>query len=405
MSTGSWAVLQAWLVSSLFHAMLFTLCIPIYQHLPQMTPEPLRLTISLVEPFDPPSKARSTQPPGKEHLTAALPSSSHPVAPPRPSTTVVHERESRTQRETAVQEQASPLVKHARGLLHAPALPLSEQSVVIEQPSSAESHAMTVPQPPATGLPDRPTLSTPAPALRQQTYPLAKMARNSEPPTTLVEPVMPPEIAATQPIPQAGEATSHPPSWPLDQPIRTAPVSSHTPSDANPLDPSPPLAASVISTVASPALPVTQNEGDPPPLVATRASIVDHGPSLTAVESGPIRKEEETHLGQSFPGSSVQARSPADYGWLQQALFHRLEELKHSSRPSIEDSGLLRVLVKAVVSSSGELMEAEIAKSSGRRRIDQEAMALVQRAFPMPLDRNLDRPKIVMRIPITFSGD
>jgi TonB family protein len=95
----------------------------------------------------------------------------------------------------------------------------------------------------------------------------------------------------------------------------------------------------------------------------------------------------------------------ADYGWLQQALSHRLEELKRSVRPSIEESGRLRVLVKAVVSSTGELMEAEIVSSSGHHRIDQEAMTLVQQAFPMSLDRDLDRPSIAMRIPITFLRD
>jgi len=95
----------------------------------------------------------------------------------------------------------------------------------------------------------------------------------------------------------------------------------------------------------------------------------------------------------------------ADYGWLQQALFRRLEELKRSARPIMQESDRLRVLVKAVVSSTGELVETEIVNSSGQHRIDQEAITLVQRAFPMSLDRDLERPQVVMRIPITFSRD
>jgi protein TonB len=86
-------------------------------------------------------------------------------------------------------------------------------------------------------------------------------------------------------------------------------------------------------------------------------------------------------------------------------VFRRLEELKRSSQPSLDDSSKLKVLVKAVVSSTGELMEAEVVKSSGLERIDQEAMTLVQRAFPMALDHALDRQQIVMRIPITYSRD
>jgi protein TonB len=82
-----------------------------------------------------------------------------------------------------------------------------------------------------------------------------------------------------------------------------------------------------------------------------------------------------------------------------------LEELKRSSPPSLEDSSRLKVLVRAVISGTGDLMEAEVVKSSGLERIDREAMKLVQRAFPMLLDHALDRPQIVMRIPITYSRD
>ncbi|THI87147.1 MAG: hypothetical protein CAF41_008060 [Nitrospira sp. CG24A] len=111
----------------------------------------------------------------------------------------------------------------------------------------------------------------------------------------------------------------------------------------------------------------------------------------------------------SSPTPAVVSEQPSapltDYSWLQRAVSHRLEELKRSSRPSLDNSSRLKVLVKAVVSSTGELMEAEVVKSSGLDRIDQEAMRLVQRAFPMLLDRTLDRQQVVMRIPIVYSRD
>jgi len=94
-----------------------------------------------------------------------------------------------------------------------------------------------------------------------------------------------------------------------------------------------------------------------------------------------------------------------DYGWLQQAIFRRLEELKRSSRPSLDDSRPLKVLVKAVVSREGILLDSVVVKSSGLDHIDQEAMALVQRAFPIQLDRPLDRQQVAMRIPITYSRE
>ncbi|MDN5941725.1 MAG: TonB family protein [Nitrospira sp.] len=131
-------------------------------------------------------------------------------------------------------------------------------------------------------------------------------------------------------------------------------------------------------------------------------------PSVTDVAMAPVPAQEPSQapLSSAPPiESSRFSAPPMDYTWLQRAVSRRLEELKRSSRPSLDDSSPLKVLVKAVVSNTGELMEAEVLKSSGLNRIDQEAITLVQRAFPMPLDHTLDRQQIVMRIPITYSRD
>lgn len=104
------------------------------------------------------------------------------------------------------------------------------------------------------------------------------------------------------------------------------------------------------------------------------------------------------------PVKTVSSPRP-DYGWLQQAIFRRLEELKRSSNPFLDHSQPFKVMVKAVVSREGNLLDSSVVKSSGLDRIDQEAMALVQRAFPMQFDRTLDRQQIIMRIPITYSRE
>ena len=145
------------------------------------------------------------------------------------------------------------------------------------------------------------------------------------------------------------------------------------------------------------------------PSARPTASVEQELPS-TPVSSMADAARLPTHPQDSLPvpapaTSGQSSTSQADYSWLQRAVSRRLEELKRSSRPSLEDSTRLKVLVRAVVSGTGDLMEAEIVKSSGLERIDQEAMTLVQRAFPMALDHTLDRPQIVMRIPITYSRD
>lgn len=161
----------------------------------------------------------------------------------------------------------------------------------------------------------------------------------------------------------------------------------------------------------------------PPPLVqATEpprqqtetpiSSTTPAPPGLETADAVPLEESARPHdTTQPSPPPATASDTTAvsairpDYGWLQQAIFRRLEELKRSSRPSLDDSRPLKVLVKAVVSREGILLDSAVVKSSGMDRIDQEAMALVQRAFPMQLDRPLDRQQVAMRIPITYSRE
>ncbi|ALA58082.1 energy transducer TonB family protein [Nitrospira moscoviensis] len=92
-----------------------------------------------------------------------------------------------------------------------------------------------------------------------------------------------------------------------------------------------------------------------------------------------------------------------DYGWLQSTLFNRLEHLKRQSRPLLDVSGRKKVLLRVVILEGGDLGELKIERSSGEDRLDQEALRLVQLAFPIPLDYALGRPQVVVRIPISYS--
>ena len=207
----------------------------------------------------------------------------------------------------------------------------------------------------------RPKIAIPAPTVS------APVHAEAAPPTpSIAEPT--PVVQANLPVQR--DATERPQTM-----VATTPVAT---------EPSTPIATSVEQEIPPPT-----------PIVADAAMAParPHEPVPAPLTSAPPIASNQPSLAQ------------ADYSWLQRAVSRRLEELKRSSRPSLDDSSRLKVLVKAVVSSTGELMEAEVVKSSGLDRIDQEAMRLVQRAFPMLLDRTLDRQQVVMRIPIVYSRD
>jgi periplasmic protein TonB len=184
---------------------------------------------------------------------------------------------------------------------------------------------------------------------------------------------------------------------------------------------------SIASSTASPLEPATASIVDLDKPTTNQPQASDPRPQQADIPVNSTTAEPST--AQTVAVTSTEASSPVtetaqpsappvtaaatdqasiqrpDYGWLQQAIFKRLEELKRSSRPSLDQSQPLKVMVKAVVSKEGTLLDSSVAKSSGLDHIDQEAMALVQRAFPLQLDRTLDRQQIVMRIPITYSRE
>lgn len=171
--------------------------------------------------------------------------------------------------------------------------------------------------------------------------------------------------------------------------------------------------STATSTLNEPAPNLTQAEVPPRQQVEPLIGTATQEPLLQETVTVPAAGEQEpsrevTEPSPSKPLLSDTAASPPtrpDYSWLQKAIFRRLEELKRSSRPSVNQFEPLKVMIKVVVSRDGTLLGSAVVKSSGFVRIDREAMALVQRAFPMQFDHPLDRRQISMRIPITYSRE
>jgi protein TonB len=206
--------------------------------------------------------------------------------------------------------------------------------------------------------------------------------------------------------PSAGHNTSPPPKTeapvtPTSMPDSPSSVtsSSETVTTSTPNELPPPL-VQANDPVRQPAEAAIDSTTQVPPQLETAAAaapLEENAPPTGITRQSPV----PITASATPPVSAIRP----DYGWLQQAIFRRLEELKRSSRPFLDQSQPLKVLVKAVVSREGTLLDSSVAKSSGLDHIDQEAIALVQRAFPMQLDRTLDRQQIVMRIPITYSRE
>lgn len=97
------------------------------------------------------------------------------------------------------------------------------------------------------------------------------------------------------------------------------------------------------------------------------------------------------------------ADTHADYGWLAESLWQRIEELKHYPMQARKRRWEGRVILEAVIRDDGTIMDLRIEESSGHAILDQDALAVVKKASPLTLKHPLGQPHITILVPINYS--
>jgi protein TonB len=95
-------------------------------------------------------------------------------------------------------------------------------------------------------------------------------------------------------------------------------------------------------------------------------------------------------------------RSKADYSWLTQDLWARVERLKRYPRFARLQGWEGKVVVRAVIREDGHLAEHSVVEGSGYHVLDQEALDLVKQVFPLTLAHPLGQPEVVVHVPIEY---
>ncbi len=134
----------------------------------------------------------------------------------------------------------------------------------------------------------------------------------------------------------------------------------------------------------------------------------------------PVELSERSVIERSAPIESVAPRAEhrqvqyrqvlhrdtrADYGWLRDTLWSRIEELKRYPALARTNHWEGKVVVSAVIREDGEVMEVQIAETSGRGVLDEEAMVVMRKASPLSLKHPLGQRQITILIPISYRLD
>jgi protein TonB len=129
-----------------------------------------------------------------------------------------------------------------------------------------------------------------------------------------------------------------------------------------------------------------------------RANVVTHeSPHAMPIPSGVEHRFVTERVVQTLP------EAQADYGWLAESLWQRIEQLKRYPSQARTRHWEGKVILEAVIRDDGTIMELRIEESSGHAILDQDALNVVKKASPLALKHSLGQPHITILVPISYN--
>ncbi len=166
-----------------------------------------------------------------------------------------------------------------------------------------------------------------------------------------------------------------------------------------------PVEQRVVEAAAPVAEPIAEAKmAEPVAVVSAPVS-----PSEVAVpQEIPVQASAPTHsvenlLAQAAKASVSGSETKADHRWLAESLWRRVAELKRYPSSARMNGQEGKVILKAVIRSDGHLADVFIQKSSGHSDLDAAAIEVVKLACPLHMKHSIDRPQIVVSLPIVYS--
>ena len=264
------------------------------------------------------------------------------------------------------------------------------------EPASQVAEAVVTPSPPQRQVSSTP----PAKSLSEDMHGVAPQQT-----VQMVHPVMEP----VKPIEEKVEVLPPPkvePVQPVEQkPVEVAPSKVEPVLETNepePVQHAEPLVAQSTSVAVAPS--AEPAEAQPshhePPAPAPAAATSHESPIHEVEKSVPAMSEAPVQAAKvPAPGSETKT----DHRWLAESLWRRVAELKRYPSSARLNGQEGKVILKAVIRSDGHLADVSVQKSSGHSILDTAAIEAVKLAFPLQMKHAINKPEIVVSLPIVYS--
>lgn len=200
----------------------------------------------------------------------------------------------------------------------------------------------------------------------------------------------PPAEPVVQPPPSPGKPS--PPVRPTPKPIAQQPQSM-TPHES-------------VVTNAEPVMEYAPVESTENQVVRSEAAVAQPVESFSAQiveQASPVESPGPALEHRMVQYRPVQyRRTQADYGWLRDMLWKRIEELKRYPALARTNRWEGRVVVQAVINADGTVGDLSVAESSGHALLDEEALVVMRKASPLTLNYRLEKAYITILVPINY---
>jgi protein TonB len=209
----------------------------------------------------------------------------------------------------------------------------------------------------------------------------------------------PTQVAESSPAP-AERSVEAPPVQRTGEAVQRAEVT-HQPAPA--VEKASPVVAERATSppIEQAVSPVVQQPVETAPLVHNHETPSNSSPSAeNATNENQVVQEERTVVAKAAPTTTPRPR--ADYGWVRDALWRRIVEMKHYPAQARLNHLEGKVILRAVIRADGHLGDLSIKESSGHRLLDEAAMDVIRRICPVPMKHALGRPEVVVMIPIDY---
>jgi periplasmic protein TonB len=240
----------------------------------------------------------------------------------------------------------------------------------------------------------------------------------SEQPTAAPEAVLldlapePPQPLAAAPQPAPTPAPTTPPPAPAPPPV-AQPAPEPAPADEPPtpateqpqaqeVAPSKPQDPALAKTFAEPKPPVHHV----PPKRPARKAVAEHQPPKPVEQHEPERASASSPPDRAAPSATAAPAAPASNvqpNW-RSALIGRLQQAKRypAAARARDEQGVATITF--TIDRQGHVVSVALTRSSGSATLDEEAVALIHRAEPLPaLPPEMHGDTITLTAPISFA--